>query len=84
MPYSFPNDLRQRIDLQLATGNFANEDEVLREAIGSLERRQSGLQALTQMVQEAEREISMGRIAEFDAEQTKEALRRRMHDEVHR
>lgn len=38
MPYSFPSDLRQRIDLQLATGQFLDDDEVLREAISTLER----------------------------------------------
>lgn len=82
MPYSFPSDLRQRIDLQLATGQFLDDDEVLREAISTLERRQQGLRQLTQMVRDADHEIASGQAHEFDAEKIKNAVRQRLHGGV--
>ena len=38
MPYQFPPDIEQRIRAQLESGQFETEDDVLREAIDTLER----------------------------------------------
>jgi putative addiction module CopG family antidote len=77
MQYTFPKDLRQRIDAQLALGLFLNEDDVIREAIDALEKRQQGLHQLRQLVQVAEAEIEAGNADSFNAETTKEAVRLR-------
>lgn len=78
MSYSFPNDLRKRIDCQLATGLFSTDDEVLLEAMDTLEKRQHGLQQLRQMVCEAEAEVTSGQVGAFDAKVTKQAARLRL------
>jgi len=46
MPYEFPTDLQQRIEAQIATGAYANEDDVLRDAIRALEREKEDLGAI--------------------------------------
>lgn len=78
MSHQFPEDLRQRIDAQLETGDFATEDEVLREALSALEKRQRGLQELRRMVGEADDDILAGRVGEFDGEATKRQVRARL------
>jgi Arc/MetJ-type ribon-helix-helix transcriptional regulator len=47
MSLTLPIDIQQRIDAQLATGTFANAEAVLRDALESLERRQSGIAPAT-------------------------------------
>lgn len=78
MQYTFPSDLRNRIDAQLAQGMFSNEDDVIREAIDSLEKRQQGQRRLRQMVQDAEAEIAAGCTDSFNADATKDAVRQRL------
>lgn len=78
MNYSFPEDLRHRIDAQLALGLFANEDDVIREAIDTLEKRQQRLHQLRQMVQAAEAELGAGKADAFNAQATKDAVRQRL------
>ncbi len=36
MPYSFPPDLQEQVAAMLATGQYASEDEVLRDAVEAL------------------------------------------------
>jgi antitoxin ParD1/3/4 len=81
MPYQIPSDLEQRIQAQIASGQFTSEDDVLREAMDSLERRQRGLEQLRQQVQEADADIVAGRVGPFDAEQTKRNVRERLSQE---
>ena len=78
MSYPFPIDIQQRIKAQLATGQFQSEDDVLREAICTLEKRQRGLKELQRMVAEADADIAAGRVGPFDAEETKRAVRERL------
>jgi putative addiction module CopG family antidote len=75
MNYSLPDDIQQRIDAQIASGALASKDEVLREAIGTLERRQRGLAHLQQMVAEAEDDVVSGRTGLFDRDVTKGEVR---------
>ena len=78
MPYSFPPDIQQSIRAQIASGEFESEDEVIREAMASLESRQRGLHQLQKMVAEADGDVAAGQVGLFDAEETKRAVRERL------
>jgi antitoxin ParD1/3/4 len=78
MNTSLPVDIQQRIDAQLATGVFASQEEVLREALDGLERRQRGLSRLREMVAEAEEDIAAGRVGTFDRDEIKRDVRERL------
>lgn len=78
MNISLPDDLQQRILAQLASGRFSNEEEVLREAIDALERRQQGLHQLKEMVAAAEDDVANGRIGQFDRTDIKQDVRDRL------
>jgi Arc/MetJ-type ribon-helix-helix transcriptional regulator len=80
VPYHFPPDIQQRVRAQLQTGQFETEDDVLREAIDSLEKRQRGLQQLREMVREADEDIAAGRVGPFNADDTKRAVRQRLEE----
>lgn len=71
-------ELERRIIAQIASGKFQTEEDVIREALDTLERRQIGLRALQQQVYEAEVDIQAGRIGPFDAAATKRAVRDRL------
>ena len=73
-----PPDIQQRIDAQLASGSFGSEEDVLREALASLERRQHGLAQLREMVAVAEADVTAGRVAPFDRENIKRDFRERL------
>jgi putative addiction module CopG family antidote len=73
-----PADLQHRIQAQLATGAFSSEEEVLREAIESLERRQRGLNQLREMVASAEDDVAVGRVGVFDRDGIKRDVRARL------
>lgn len=47
MSYAFPPDLEQLVNLQLTSGNYHSEDDVLRAALRALQDRQSDLAAIT-------------------------------------
>jgi Arc/MetJ-type ribon-helix-helix transcriptional regulator len=81
MHYQLPSDIQNRIDIQLATGAFANEEQVLREAIEALERRQHGLQKMREMVAIAEEDVAAGRIGAFDRSDIKRDVRARLAEQ---
>jgi putative addiction module CopG family antidote len=78
MAITLPIDLTKRVEAMVAVGAFGSEEEVLREAIASLERRLSALSHLRQAVSEADADIAAGRVGGFDAELTKRAVRTRL------
>jgi len=78
MNQSLPADIRQRIEAQFATGTFASEDDVLREALEALERRQRGLLHLRDMIAVAEKDIADGRLGTFDRDDIKRDVRQRL------
>jgi len=78
MQYHFPSDIQQRVQAQIEAGPFETEDDVLREAINTLEKRQRGLRNLQDMVREADEDIAAGRVGPFDADKTKAAVRERL------
>lgn len=78
MPIQVPVDVQQRVEAQIATGAFRSEDEVLREAMDTLERRQRSLTQLQTMVRAAEEDAAAGRVGPFDVNATKRAVRERL------
>lgn len=78
MSHQLPPDLEQRIKAQIETGEFETEEDVLREALDTLEKRQRGLKELREMVREADDDIAAGRVGPFDADETKRAVRERL------
>ena len=78
MTYPFPSDIASRIQSQLVSGRFETEDDVLREAMDALEKRQRGLEQIRSDVEVADRDIAAGRIGTFDAEASKLAVRQRL------
>jgi len=81
MNYSLPTDIQQRIDAQIASGAFASDEDVLREAIGTLERRQLGLKQLQEMMAVAVEDVSSGRVGAFDRDDTKRNVRNRLAEQ---
>lgn len=78
MANQLPADVDARVQAQLATGEFPTADDVLREALDALERRQQSLQRLREMVREAEEDVAAGRVGCFDAEATMRAVMARV------
>lgn len=78
MTSPLPADIQHRIDAQLATGAFASEEEVLREAIEALERRQRSLDHLRAMMAIAEDDVAAGRVGIFDRDEIKGDVRARL------
>ncbi len=78
MSHELPPDLEERIKAQIETGQFETEEDVLREALDTLEKRQRGLEEVRQMAREADDDIAAGRVGPFDAEETKRAVRQRL------
>ena len=73
--YPFPSDIQRRVQAQMETGQYNTEDDVLRDAIATLETRQRGLSDLQDMVREADEDIAAGRVGTFNADATKAAVR---------
>jgi putative addiction module CopG family antidote len=78
MDLSIPADVQQRIDAQIATGVFSNADEVMREALDTLERRQRGLARLQAMIAVAEEDIAAGRVGVLDRDALERDVRNRL------
>jgi putative addiction module CopG family antidote len=53
MSIDLPPDLEERIRAQIVSGDFQSEQDVVREALNTLEKRQQGLGKLRQMIEEA-------------------------------
>ena len=80
MSIDLPPDLEERIRAQIISGDFQSEQDVVREALNTLEKRQHGLGELRQMIEEAEEDIAAGRVGPFDIAATKQAVRERLRD----
>jgi len=78
MSYQISTDLESRVQAQILSGKFASEEEVLREALDTLEGRQQGLERLQAMVREAEEDLIAGRVGPLDVGQTIDAIRVRL------
>lgn len=80
MGSQIPADVAARVQAQMATGEFPNADDVLREALDALERRQQSLRQLRDMVRQAEEDVAAGRVGYFDADATMRAVMARSTD----
>lgn len=63
-----PAVLQERIQKQIDSGAFADEMDVLHQALDTLERRQRDVQKLRDMITEADNDIANGRVGPFDTE----------------
>ena len=52
MLYSFPPDVQQLVRERMATGRYASEDDLLREALHALSAEEEGLRAIQEAVAE--------------------------------
>lgn len=84
MSYQISPNLEARVQAQISTGKFANEEEVLLEALNTLEKRERGLEELQSLVQTADEDIAAGRVGKFDIDKTLTAVRERLtrHREI--
>jgi Arc/MetJ-type ribon-helix-helix transcriptional regulator len=62
MPYQFPPDVDQLVKEQMASGRYTTEDELLREAMTALQRRNEEIAA----IQEGIDDMNEGRHQPFD------------------
>jgi Arc/MetJ-type ribon-helix-helix transcriptional regulator len=67
MSYEFPNDIQQMIDLQMATGRYVSQDQLLFEALRTLSDYDQAV-ADIQEGMEDERAGRLRPIAEVDAD----------------
>jgi len=78
MTPALPNDILQSIEVQLSTGAYRTHDEVLRDALKSLELRKKGQAKIKEMLAVAETDIAAGRVGEFDREAIKRDVAARL------
>jgi putative addiction module CopG family antidote len=78
MSISLPADLAAQVQAHLATGQFASEEQVLREALSTLERRQRSIAHLQELVCAAEDDVAASRVAPFDRDELKREVRARL------
>ena len=52
MGYSFPAELKQLIDLQMASGRYISEDELIRDAIDALSAESTEAEAIQAAIDE--------------------------------
>jgi Arc/MetJ-type ribon-helix-helix transcriptional regulator len=74
MAYQFPADLEERVQAHMATGRYASEDEVLRDALDTLDT----VETEAQDVQAAIDAVKMGDAA-LPLGEAFEALRKKHH-----
>lgn len=78
MSISLPADLAAQVQAHLATGQFASEEQVLREALSMLERRQQSMAHLKELIRAAEDDVAAGRVAPFDRDELKREVRAKL------
>ncbi len=52
MAYSFPTDVKQLIESRMASGKYATEDELLRDALEALDAEATALEAIQAAITE--------------------------------
>jgi Arc/MetJ-type ribon-helix-helix transcriptional regulator len=74
MPYPFPTALQQLVQRQLETGNYANEDEVLLDAMNALRDREERLEQWRAEIQGRIESLNRGEGIELKDEQALRAF----------
>lgn len=75
MSIDLPADLAAQIHAQIATGQFQSEEQVLREAFSTLERREASVLHTKTMIREAEDDVAAGHVGTFDRDELKREVR---------
>lgn len=70
MSYAFPPELQQLIQNELATGSYANEDEVLLEAMRALREREEHFRQWRAEIRSRIDSLDRGEGIELEDEQT--------------
>jgi Arc/MetJ-type ribon-helix-helix transcriptional regulator len=78
MAYQMPTDIDVRVKAQIASGNYPTAEDVLRDAMDGLERRQRSLANLQEMVRAAEEDVAADRVGPFDVDATMRGVERRL------
>lgn len=78
MTHQLSADVSARIQAQIASGYFRNEDDLIRQALDALERRERGLEVLRGLVREAEEDTEAGRVGTFDVNRAMAAIETRL------
>ncbi len=52
MPYPFPSDVQQMVEARLSSGQYENEDDVLRDALRALTEVDDDLAAVREAIDE--------------------------------
>lgn len=81
MPKTFPTDLRQFIQEELQTGNYADEDEVLTAALEVFREVRQRHTLLRARVQQSLAEAQRGAATPVDVEALKRSLINRVHQQ---
>ncbi|MHB8898286.1 MAG: ribbon-helix-helix domain-containing protein [Thermoguttaceae bacterium] len=84
MSYSFPAELEQLVQRQLASGNYANEDEVLLEAMKALSEREALLQQWKAEIQDRIDSLDRGEGIELEDERALRAFSEKVKNEGRR
>jgi Arc/MetJ-type ribon-helix-helix transcriptional regulator len=68
MSYSFPPELQQIVSQELATGNYASEDELLLEAVRLLRQREEDLRNFEAKLEGRLAQLDRGEAIELEGE----------------
>ncbi len=77
MSMILPDDLSDRVRAQIDAGFFQSEEQVLHEALATLEQRQVNRARLRDMVLQAEADVAAGRMGPFDRDELKREVHAR-------
>jgi putative addiction module CopG family antidote len=69
MSYAFPSELQQLVQNELAKGNYANEDEVLLQAMRVLREREEAVQQWRAEIRSRIESLDRGQGIELEDEQ---------------
>ena len=68
MSYCFPPELQQIVSQELATGNYASEDELLLEAVRLLRQREQDLRTFKANLEGRLHQLDQGEVIELEDE----------------
>lgn len=81
MSMMLPGDLSDRVRAQIEAGHFQSEEQVLHEALATLEQRQQSFARLSELVRQAEDDVAAGRIGPFDRDELKREVRAQLESQ---
>lgn len=77
MPYAFPQDLADEINAHLATGRYANEEDLIRDALEAL-RKSEELERFRDSVTQSREQADRGEAGPLDIGSVMEQVSKRL------